>query len=35
VIIFVSTKVAAEELSVNLVKFHFRAAALHGVKETY
>lgn len=33
VIVFVSTKVAAEELATNLVKFNFRAAALHGDKQ--
>jgi len=33
VIVFVSTKVAAEELGKNLVKFNFRAASLHGDKQ--
>ena len=33
VIIFVSTRVAAEELATNLVKFNFRAASLHGEKQ--
>jgi len=33
VIVFVSTKVAAEELAINLVKFNFRAASLHGDKQ--
>jgi ATP-dependent RNA helicase DDX42 len=32
VLIFVSTRVASEELAGNLVKFNFRAAALHGEK---
>jgi len=32
VIIFVSQRTAAEELSENLVKFNFRSAALHGDK---
>jgi hypothetical protein len=32
VIIFVSQRTAAEELSENLVKFNFRSAALHGEK---
>ena len=31
-IIFVSQRTAAEELSENLVKFNFRSAALHGDK---
>jgi len=33
VLIFVAQKTASEELSANLVDYHFRAAALHGDKQ--
>jgi hypothetical protein len=32
VLVFVSTRIASEELAANLVKFNFKAAALHGEK---